>query len=325
MIDHGPYRIPSTSVLIAFESAARLGNFSRAARELQTSQSAVSRHIAKLEEQLSARLFERSRIGVSLTDAGRRYLEAVHVGLRALHAGAAEAAALAGADPSAVAVACTDELSRLFAMQRFDALKAALGEEARIRVLAHADAQAPAPPEPAADVILAWDAENTVSARCVVIAREAIGAFCSPGYAAAHSDVLGGPVVGWSDLTFLELGGSDESGATWARWFEAVGRPASRPRYEAVEGHAHALEAAIAGRGIVLGLRHLIGRHVEAGTLVMLTGGFVETGRRFYAALTAKGRQRPLARACMAFFGGASKHRTGGWDEPRSSQSRGGE
>ena len=316
MNDRGPYRLPSTSVLIAFESAARLGSFSRAARELQTSLSAISRHIAKLEGQLSAHPFERSRVGVSLTDAGRRYLEAVYVGLRALHKGAAEAAALAGADPSSVAIACPDEASRLFVMQRYEALRAALGEEVQLRILAHADALAPPPSARTADVVLACDAEIAASGRSVVIAREAIGAFCSPGYAAAHADVLGGPVVDWSDLTFLELGGSDESGATWARWFEAVDRPARGLRYEAVEGHSQALEAAVAGRGIVLGWRHLVARHVEAGTLVMLAGDFVGTGRCFHAALTVKGRQIPLARACMAFFGGASKHRIGGWDEP---------
>ncbi|MDE0626850.1 MAG: LysR family transcriptional regulator [Bryobacterales bacterium] len=69
--DRGPYSIPSTSTLLAFESAARHGNFSQAARELETSQSAISRLMARLETQLGARLFERSRTGVRLTEAGR--------------------------------------------------------------------------------------------------------------------------------------------------------------------------------------------------------------------------------------------------------------
>ncbi len=317
MIDRGPYRIPPMSALIAFESAARHGNFSHAARELHTSQSAISRYIASLEKHLSERLFDRSRVGVSLTDAGQRYHEAVLVGLRALHEGAAEAAALSGTGPPEVAIACPDEVSHLFVMQRFDALRAALGEEVRIRILAHSDGLATSSPtEMSADVTLAWDAEIVASKHCVVVAREAIGAFCSPGYAAAHAQVLDGPVAGWTDLTLLELGGSGEGGATWARWFEAKGRPVRGPRYETAEGHTHALEAAVAGRGIVLGWRHLIGRHVEAGTLVMLAGDFIETGLCFHAELTAKGRKRRLAKACLAFFGGASKHRAGGWDEP---------
>ena len=59
------YRLPSTSTLLAFESAARNSSFSQAASELGTSQSAISRHIGDLESQLGARLFERSARGVS--------------------------------------------------------------------------------------------------------------------------------------------------------------------------------------------------------------------------------------------------------------------
>ena len=316
MIDRGPYRVPSSSVLIAFESAARLGNFSRAAEELHTSQSAISRHVARLEEQLSARLFERTRIGVSLTDAGRLYREAVLAGLGALHQGAGEVAALAGGGPTEVAIACPDELSHLFVMQRFDALRAALGEGVRVRILAQADGPAPPPSETAADLMLTWNAENADHRQRVTIAREAVAAFCSPGYAAAHSDILNEDVADWAGLTFLELAGTDKHGGSWERWFETVGRVASAHRYEVVESHAHALEAAVCGRGMVLGFRHLIGRHVEAGTLTMQGGEFVETGRRFHAELTARGRNRPLARACLAYFAGAAKHRTGGWDEP---------
>ncbi len=312
--DRIPYRLPSMSALIAFESAARHGSFSHAARELGTSQSAISRLIARLEDQLSARLFERSRIGVSLTDAGLRFHEAVLVALKALHEGAAEIAEHSGEDGTEVAISCPGELSHLFAMQRYEALKAALGDHVRIRILAHTNAAAPAPPETAADVMLTWDAETAAPGHRVTIAMGAVSAFCSPGYAAAHAQVLNEPAAGWKGLTLLDLAGPDKGRASWERWFEAVGRPAPAPRHEVVESHAQALEAAVAGRGLVLGWRHLIGRHVEAGTLVMQAGGFVETGRSFHAVLTEAGRQRSLARACLAFFGDAARHRAG-WDE----------
>ncbi len=313
--DRSPYRLPSMSALIAFESAVRHGSFSHAARELGTSQSAISRLIARLEDQLSARLFERSRIGVSPTDAGLRFHEAVLAALKALHDGAAEIAEHSGGDGTEVAISCQGELSQLFAMQRYEALRAALGDDVRIRILAHTNASAPAPPETAADVMLTWDAETAAPRHRVTIAKGAVGAFCSPGYAAANAQVLNEPAAGWSGLTLLDLAGPDEGGASWERWFEAVGRPAPDPRYEVVESHAQALEAAVAGRGLVLGWRHLIGRHVEAGTLVMQAGGFVETGRCFHALLTEAGRQRSLARACLAFFGGAARHRAG-WAVP---------
>ena len=66
----------------------------------------------------------------------------------------------------------------------------------------------------------------------------------------------------------------------------------------------YALEAAAAGHGLVLGWRHLMERYVESEALVALGDDFVETARCFVAALTPEGRERPLARACLGFFGG---------------------
>ena len=114
---------------------------------------------------------------MSLTDTGRRYCEAVLVGLGALHEGAEEVAGLSGFGSPEVTLACTDEVSHLFAMQRFDALKAALGEE--VRILARVGVPASLPPQPDADVLLTWDVENVASRHRVVITGEAIGAFCS--------------------------------------------------------------------------------------------------------------------------------------------------
>jgi DNA-binding transcriptional LysR family regulator len=69
--------IPSLSALQAFESAGRLSSFTRAARELNVSQSAISRHIRSLEEELGVALFQRIDQRVSLTPAGSRYIRAV--------------------------------------------------------------------------------------------------------------------------------------------------------------------------------------------------------------------------------------------------------
>jgi LysR family glycine cleavage system transcriptional activator len=70
-------KIPSTAALIAFETAARHQSFTKAARELSLTQSAVCRQIAGLEEFLGLRLFQRTRQGVKLTEAGASYARQV--------------------------------------------------------------------------------------------------------------------------------------------------------------------------------------------------------------------------------------------------------
>lgn len=70
-------KIPTTAALAVFESAARHRSFTLAAAEQAMTQSAVSRQVAALEAFLGVKLFRRTRRGVVLTDAGRRYGEQV--------------------------------------------------------------------------------------------------------------------------------------------------------------------------------------------------------------------------------------------------------
>lgn len=66
-------KIPSTAALTAFEAASRHQSFSKAAEELNLTQSAVCRQIAGLESFLGIELFRRVRRGVRLTDLGQIY------------------------------------------------------------------------------------------------------------------------------------------------------------------------------------------------------------------------------------------------------------
>ncbi|MCP4472295.1 MAG: LysR family transcriptional regulator [Gammaproteobacteria bacterium] len=76
--------LPSTSMLSAFESAARLGSFSRAAIELNLTQGAISRQIRALEEQLGVSLFDRTPQHVMLTDVGTQYAIEVSAALNVI-------------------------------------------------------------------------------------------------------------------------------------------------------------------------------------------------------------------------------------------------
>ncbi|NPC83141.1 LysR family transcriptional regulator, partial [Pyxidicoccus fallax] len=69
--------------LAVFVTVARRGNFTRAARELGVSRSAVSQSVRNLEERLGQSLLSRTTRSVSLTDAGRRLLEGAGPGLEA--------------------------------------------------------------------------------------------------------------------------------------------------------------------------------------------------------------------------------------------------
>ncbi len=65
--------LPPLAALRAFEAAARLSSFRRAAEELHLTQSAVSHHVANLEEMLKVRLFRRLSRRIEMTEAGAQY------------------------------------------------------------------------------------------------------------------------------------------------------------------------------------------------------------------------------------------------------------
>lgn len=72
----GPSRpppLPSLNALLAFETAARLSSFTRAAIELGVTQTAVSHQIRALENDLGVALFRRSPQRVDLTEEGQRW------------------------------------------------------------------------------------------------------------------------------------------------------------------------------------------------------------------------------------------------------------
>ena len=77
-------KIPSTAALVAFESAARHQSFTKAADELNLTQSAICRQIGGLESFLNVELFRRSRRGVVLTEAGVAYSRKVAAQLDAV-------------------------------------------------------------------------------------------------------------------------------------------------------------------------------------------------------------------------------------------------
>lgn len=76
-----PRALPSTSALLAFDAIARHQSFTRAATELNLTQTAISHRIKELENQLAVQLFTRKNNATRLTHEGRAYLESIRPAL----------------------------------------------------------------------------------------------------------------------------------------------------------------------------------------------------------------------------------------------------
>lgn len=112
--------LPPLNTLIAFECVARYGNISRAAEELNLTQSATSRQILQLEEMLGCKLFTRTQRRVLLTPRGEAYAARVRQQLAALSHATAEVMGWTGLPQ--VTIACTSAMSSLWLSSRLSAL-----------------------------------------------------------------------------------------------------------------------------------------------------------------------------------------------------------
>ena len=88
----------------AFVEIARRGSLKEAADALALTQPAISKTLRELEERLGARLLDRDRSGVALTEAGKGFLPSAEASLGALRLGLARIDASRTAGPRRFAV-----------------------------------------------------------------------------------------------------------------------------------------------------------------------------------------------------------------------------
>ena len=78
--------IPPLRAMLAVEATARHGSFSKAASELNVTQSAVSHLVSQAEGVVNTQLFQRQLRPVQLTSEGRRFVDAIVAGLNMIQA-----------------------------------------------------------------------------------------------------------------------------------------------------------------------------------------------------------------------------------------------
>jgi LysR family glycine cleavage system transcriptional activator len=81
----GARRLPPLNAVRAFEAAARHLSFTRAAKELNVTQGAISHQVKVLESWLGVPLFQRNKREIKLSEEGSIYLPGVRATLNKLH------------------------------------------------------------------------------------------------------------------------------------------------------------------------------------------------------------------------------------------------
>jgi DNA-binding transcriptional LysR family regulator len=97
-----------------FVVASEQGSFRKAATLLSIQESAVSRRIRDLEDQLGASLFQRHSGGVCLTQAGQRFLRRARIALQQIEDGVNDVAAIGRSEEGIIKVGIFSSLASGF-------------------------------------------------------------------------------------------------------------------------------------------------------------------------------------------------------------------
>ena len=285
--------LPVTA-LRTFEAAARLRSFKLAAAELAVTATAVSHQVKALERHVGVALFERVPRGVRLTDAGGRLFARVHGALLDV------AQTLDDLRPApasgALTVSTTHSFAALWLVPRLRRFYEA-HPQYQLRLNASAE-PVDLLQDASVDVAVRYSRRQYPGLHAACTLQEWFGVYGAPALVARQGRRAPALVtVRWRDSLLYEQG--------WRDWCEAAGLPAwRRPAAEhAYDEEHYALQAAIAGQGLVLASSVMVSDSVDAGTLVACRPQ-VRVAGAAYTALCAPGRERhPPVKAFLAWLG----------------------
>lgn len=255
----------SAGHLRAFEAVARHLNFRAAAEEMALTQSAVSRQIQAMEEEVGVALFLRHTRAVELTGAGAQLLLAVQQSLPRIDGAVRQIRQSAGR--KSVSLTTFASFASMWLIPRLEAFQRD-NPEIDIRI----DASDTAVDLDVADVDMAlrYAPPENMPREAIRLFGETLTPVASPWLIKSRP-----PIKSPADLagfTLIEAGDAHRSHLewlTWRRWFEENGQSRAQPKRWLYFNYAYQMvQAALTGQGVVLARSSLIAESLANGDLV---------------------------------------------------------
>jgi LysR family transcriptional regulator, glycine cleavage system transcriptional activator len=253
--------LPSLNALLAFEAAARHLSFTRAARELGVTQTAISHQVRSLEDELGLALFSRSPRGLRLTADGEKWSAEVGAVFTRLRDANARLRRPRQSERPVVSVSIVPSFGARWLVPRLGRF---LVEHPDIDVrLSATERLVDFAVEPV-DIAIRYGRGDYAGLVCQPLVIDAFIVVAAPSVAQAHS--------AWR-LEHLSAQAllHDDFPDAWERWFAARSRALpARVRQNQISDSSMLVEAALRGQGVALVRWSLALDELEAGRLVRL-------------------------------------------------------
>jgi LysR family glycine cleavage system transcriptional activator len=291
--------LPALDLLVGFEAAARHLSFTKAGEELFLTQSAVSRQIKDLEDQLGVELFQRRHRALSLTDAGKSFYASAAQVLTTMRAATDRLRAQAG--KKGLSVTTTHSFAALWLIPRLAGFtRTHPGIDVRIM----ADTRVQDLDRDGLDLAVRHGPASLAGSNAVRLMGERVFPVCSPKLLRDKSKPLREP----QDLRYHCLLQYDDPEGRhpwlhWKTWLEveriADLRPAGTLSFS---GYEQIIPAAVAGHGVGLGRSPLVKDLLASGELVAPFKSSADPARAYYAVVSKSAGGRPEVAEFVAWL-----------------------
>lgn len=289
-----PDRLPPLTALRAFDAAARHMSFSKAAEELNVTPAALSFQIKSLESHLGQPLFRRMNRAVDLTDAGRNLAPGAAEGFRTLQAAWANTRRLQ--DNKTLTVTAGPALTAKWLAPR---LYEFAREHPEIDLRFSATLRNLDLERDDVDVAIRFGYGQDDGHYSVPVRQEWLTPVMTPELAKDFPTVdalRDAPLIFDDSISYLR------PPCDWPTWFRAVGMEFSPTHGAHFSNADHAVDAAVAGVGAVLGRRSMILKDLQEGNLVAPFKTAIETQARFRFLCLEGAENRPQIAAFRDWF-----------------------
>ncbi len=261
--------LPSLNALRAFEAVSRHLSYREAAEELSVTPAAVKQLVQKLEETLNTQLVRRQGRGIALTQTGIDGVGELRLGFKQLNSAVAKMRETTTRQCLTITAEPSFAISWL--VKRIDTFKRAHPE---IDVLIDSSLRVMDLQREAVDIAIRYGVNPGPGQICHRLFDEETLAVCSKAVAEGPPKLtklndLQDVALIHIEATSLEYSPKALSLYDWKSWFETVGVPDITPgRGLHFNDYNLAIQAAIAGQGVVLGSWPVVKDAIEAGLLV---------------------------------------------------------
>jgi LysR family glycine cleavage system transcriptional activator len=299
--------------LRAFEAVARHLNFRAAAEELSLTQSAVSRQIQALEDEVGTALFLRHTRAVDLTSAGAQLLRATGSALERIDAAVRLIRQNVGRQ--SVSITTWASFASMWLIPRLEAFQR---EHPNIDIRIDATDTPVDLSTADVDLALRYTTPEAVAPGAVRLFGEQLTPVVSPWLLKEHRLTQ---VSDLAQMTLIEAGDAHRTRhlewLTWQRWLDVFGSspsagtrstrqapPKLSPKRWLYFNYAHQIvQAAVSGQGVALARLPLVADSLASGALVEpLARHRIDSPLVYWLLLAPRSSQRPPVQAFCAWL-----------------------